>query len=552
MSEEDSDYSDVGAEEEEEEEEEAYEPLPQPKKKKKTKQSTTNTATTQKKKSTSRKSSKKKTRSSSTTKSSSDGNGKGKEEEKDEEELDTSIWPSDDDPSVPWYKKKRYQWYINAIISHGKKGIPYPPDYVPTEEELDAVTPSMAENWIRENTELNKVQEFAHDNTTYCCVLIEEDAVPLKKDGAHFCSTGHGFPNYLCGCDGKYGHTCYRAFGCNKYKIYEKGTPEDGEEVYVCALFEKEKELESYASSLVGHIVHRIEGEELTPTLVKAPGVYPDGVESDMTVLVGGGDTLFAIEAVEKIGLVVYHQDTGDKETMDNWLKEGMEQNPPLFLKLSERRGSLNMNSGLNGTAVFWKHTKKFVSQHPELQQWIDYHEKGGNTVNSCWAIHYVSEKGLAKSESNGKRKKESDEGEESGIEDDEVIELDDSEEEVVGSESSKCGKRKREEEHDIGEKSQGKKKRKLGRHDIHPDLNYMGEWRAILSLAKSLESKHAQKIMRITDRKTGRWFDLVVQDETVVAMNRIMGGVNNKRYMHEIRDAAGTYTLCIEYSKKK
>lgn len=57
---------------------------------------------------------------------------------------------------------------------------------------------------------------------------------------------------------------------------------------------------------------------------------------------------------------------------------------------------------------------------------------------------------------------------------------------------------------------------------------------------------------MRITDRKTGRWFDLVVQDETVVAMNRIMGGVNNKRYMHEIRDAAGTYTLCIEYSKKK
>jgi len=537
------------AEEDDEEEEEAYVPSPQPKKKKKTQHSTTNTSTTQKKKSTSR--SKKKT-TRSTTKSSSEDNGKGEEEE--EEEPDTSIWPDDNDPTVPWYKKKRFQWYKDAIMSYGKSG----PDYVPTEKELGTVESSTAENWIRENTKLDKVQEFAHDNTTYCCILIEEDAVPLRKDGSHSCSRTNrgkpgGFKNYLCGCDGKHGHTCNESFGCNKYNIYEKGTPKDeGEEVFVCALFEKEKELKSYASSLVGDIVP-IDGE---PMMVEATGTYPDGVKGPMPVLVGGGDIAFAKEAVEKIGLVAFHYDTGDKETMDKWLKEGMQADPPMFVTSSEKRGSLNLNSGLNATAAFWSRMKKFVSKHPRLNQF--YTEMNTeNTVNSCWAIHYVSEEGLAKSKLNGKRKRddeESDEGEESGSEDDEVIESDENSEEDVALVSNKRGKRKREEEagDNIEEKNQKKKKRKLGRHDIHPDQNYMGEWRAILSLAKSRESKHAQKIMRITDRKTGRWFDLVVKDETVVAMNRIMGGVENKRYMHEIRDAAGTYTLCIEYSERQ
>jgi len=84
----------------------------------------------------------------------------------------------------------------------------------------------MAENWMHENTELDKVQEFTHDETTYCCELIEEDAVPLRKDGSHSCSTTNGgtggFRNYTCGCDGKYGHTCNGAFGCNRCIVFEK------------------------------------------------------------------------------------------------------------------------------------------------------------------------------------------------------------------------------------------------------------------------------------------------------------------------------------------
>ena len=334
-----------------------------------------------------------------------------------------------------------------------------------------------------QSNHVGNTQTFQFGDRHYDAVLLEEDAAFNHQD-TYFTKR-----NVVCGgCN--YGQDCRNNYGSNRWGIKKDGDMQD-EEIFLCAICEKGMELKSAGSVLVGDVVPWVQwGEQ--PTLVQCKGIGSDNeTPMNMTVPLLGGDTAFATEAVEKLGLKVYSakkmETDKEIEGLNQWLKEKERKGNGghgLFLNETDSRGSKNLNSGLGADKLFWDNLKRDIKTQPALKAFLEEYEEHNN-VTSCWLVLYLTN---------------------------------------------------------------GNKKTICGKHRMHPDGQYVGLARAILSFGESYE-KSAQKVMRIVDRVTGRWFEMLVQHGTIVEMSRDIGGVKDKRYMHEVRNAAGTYTLCIEFS---
>jgi len=398
---------------------------------------------------------------------------------------------------------------------------------------------------------VNVEQEFTGGNggTKYTATLLAENGVEFnknnkKKKKERSCMRKYRCRGYQFGID----CCCGTAFGANQWHIEKKSEgrrsrrskKDQGTTIFACALFAKKNGLNSIASSKVGQMVpckniKRKEHPVMVPTRIES--IENNGQKVDSSVLLYGGD-VGLVDVAVKAGLKVQYHGMGDGKVLSEWIKdmevngsvyEGEPLGEPLglFVNSTEARGSLNFSSGIGQNSKFHDMMKENLKSHPHLNL---YMEKIGefNNITSCWMNHYVREQSEQDDKPVGSKRKSAPKG---GYK-------------RQGSKkvkTSKQGGRK---------KGRGKRKRrgdkKWGRHRLHADGQYCGMRRAILSFATDY------KIMRIEDRETGRWFDILVQHGTVVDMSRQIGGVSDKRWMHSVRNAQGSYTLAIEYSPKK
>ena len=342
----------------------------------------------------------------------------------------------------------------------------------------------------------------------------------------------------MCGCA-----CCPKdepAFGANEWTITEISTGST-QTIYTCALFAPLMGLESNAGNLVGKIVTNksIEKKE-PPEIIPTNIIGTDNKEIiNRDVPLMGGDSGLVSEVAD-IGMKYYAHDMGDKKLLDRWLKYyekygGVYKGKThgLFFKVTDSRGGPNMSSNLGIDKKFWDMMKENVKSHEQMQEFMELY-KAFNNVTSCWLVQYLMEQ----EEKGGDEKKMVNENSESGRK----------------RKGKRIKKKKRGGEKGSNKKSRRKsgsqggkqKKKRWGIHTPHPDGQYCGMSRAILSFSCS------RKIMRLEDRETGRWFDMLVQHGSIVEMNRRIGGVSDKRWWHSVRGAEGSYTLVIEFSPKK
>ena len=72
------------------------------------------------------------------------------------------------------------------------------------------------------------------------------------------------------------------------------------------------------------------------------------------------------------------------------------------------------------------------------------------------------------------------------------------------------------------------------------------GELRGILYVGDS----KAGKVMRIHDQKYGRWVDIWLPHGTFIMFSTHAGGSSSPRYVHGVRNAEGTYTICFDFGQ--
>jgi len=91
-----------------------------------------------------------------------------------------------------------------------------------------------------------------------------------------------------------------------------------------------------------------------------------------------------------------------------------------------------------------------------------------------------------------------------------------------------------------------------IGYFHQHGDKPFHGktEKRGILSSGRPVGKE--KKIMRINDRKYGRWVDIEIDHGTFIEMDHLYSGSSSGRYTHSIRDADGTYAIVLDYGKRE
>ena len=75
-------------------------------------------------------------------------------------------------------------------------------------------------------------------------------------------------------------------------------------------------------------------------------------------------------------------------------------------------------------------------------------------------------------------------------------------------------------------------------------------EKRGVLSSGRPVGKE--KKIMRINDRKYGRWVDIEIDHGTFIEMDLLYSGASSGRYTHSIRDADGTYAIVLDYGRRE
>jgi len=88
------------------------------------------------------------------------------------------------------------------------------------------------------------------------------------------------------------------------------------------------------------------------------------------------------------------------------------------------------------------------------------------------------------------------------------------------------------------------------GKFDEHTDKCAKDKHikRGILTGGRPIGKPDQMKIMRISDRKYGRWVDIVVDHGSLNEMDLILSGAISGRFTHSIRDAAGSYATIMDY----
>jgi len=462
---------------------------------------------------------------------SSDEEGNNEEEDSSDEDSSYSDSSADEDADNPFYT---YTIDNDGIDIEECDNIQEDESNVPCDDD-DKKMPSTTSS----SQYIGEEQPFVGGNgTKYTATLLQENGVPFKANKAksteRSCSA-----EYLCG-GYKFGINCCggSCIGANQWKIVKESEgrrsrrSDHGTTIIACALFGKMNGLKSDASNQVGEIIpcKNVELNE-QPVIVRTEmqNIANDKLVNRPVPLMGGDVNL--VHEAAKAGFKYLAHKMGDKDSLNDWIQheelngnvhEGVDHG--LFLVASKTRGSENLKSNVGINRVCWDMMKETIKSQPRLNRFVEKYEKHNN-ISSCWLVQYARKqddkpvgskrksapKGGYKRQGNKKVK------------------------------TSKQGGRK---------KGRGKRKRrgqkKWGRHKLHADGQYCGMSRAILSFGCK------QKIMRIVDRETGRWFDVLIQHGTIIEMSRLAGGVNDKRWMHEVRNAQGSYTLVIEFSPKK
>ena len=73
---------------------------------------------------------------------------------------------------------------------------------------------------------------------------------------------------------------------------------------------------------------------------------------------------------------------------------------------------------------------------------------------------------------------------------------------------------------------------------------------RGIGTIGDSYNKEGMPKILRINDRKYGRYVDIVCTNGTWIDMGWIASGTSSERFTHEVRYAEGTYFVVVDYGK--
>ena len=88
------------------------------------------------------------------------------------------------------------------------------------------------------------------------------------------------------------------------------------------------------------------------------------------------------------------------------------------------------------------------------------------------------------------------------------------------------------------------------GKFDEHTDGCALDKptKRGILTGGRPIGKPGQRKIMRISDRKYGRWVDIIIDHGTLIEMDLELSGAISGRFTHSIRDAQGTYAIIMDY----
>ena len=94
------------------------------------------------------------------------------------------------------------------------------------------------------------------------------------------------------------------------------------------------------------------------------------------------------------------------------------------------------------------------------------------------------------------------------------------------------------------------KRSKRLGYFRQHRYKKYNGkpQWRGIGSIGRSHNKDGKPKIMRIHDRKYGRWVDIVCESGTFLEMGWVASGTASPRFTHSVHYAEGTYFIVVDY----
>ena len=72
--------------------------------------------------------------------------------------------------------------------------------------------------------------------------------------------------------------------------------------------------------------------------------------------------------------------------------------------------------------------------------------------------------------------------------------------------------------------------------------------FRGIGTIGDSYNKEGMPKILRINDRKYGRYVDIICTNGTWIDMGLTASGAISERFTHEVRYAEGTYFVIVDY----
>ena len=83
-----------------------------------------------------------------------------------------------------------------------------------------------------------------------------------------------------------------------------------------------------------------------------------------------------------------------------------------------------------------------------------------------------------------------------------------------------------------------------------HADADAGQDIRVVITLGESKAERG--KTMTITNRMSGRWFEVAIPNGSILIMTSCGSGAQNGLFWHAVDGAEGTYSFCFDMRKKR